>query len=49
MQEIRQPGEKYSYAFSRYVEPMLRARGLSDAEIRVLRVDNPRRMLAGPE
>jgi phosphotriesterase-related protein len=36
----------FGYAYlSRYIEPMLRERGLSDEEIHTLRIDNPRRVL----
>src|SRR5262249_50145477 len=45
-QLTRYGGFGYAY-LSRYIEPMLRARGVSDEEIRVMRVDNPRRMLVG--
>lgn len=37
----------FGYAYlSRYIEPIMRAQGLSDAEIEVIRVSNPARMLA---
>ena len=37
----------FGYAYiSHYVEPVMRAQGLSDAEIQVIRVANPARMLA---
>jgi phosphotriesterase-related protein len=36
----------FGYAYlSRYIEPVLRDRGLSEAELHTLRVANPRRML----